>query len=73
MILLLHLKFCWCILNFAGTVFQAKVMPAKDSCQQNSAGVCQKIPSLHEEDQEDDRKDDHKDDHEDDHKEEHRL
>jgi hypothetical protein len=46
MILLAPLKFCWRILNFAGVVFEAKVVPAKDLHQQNSAGVCQKIPSL---------------------------
>jgi hypothetical protein len=46
MILLVRLKFCWCILNFAGAVFEAKVVPAKDSRQQNSAGARQKIPSL---------------------------
>jgi hypothetical protein len=40
-ILLVHLKFCWSILNFAGAVFEAKVAPAKDPRQQNSAGVCQ--------------------------------
>jgi hypothetical protein len=44
--LLAHLKFCSCILNFAGAVFEAKVAPAKDSHQQNSVGTCQKIPSL---------------------------
>jgi hypothetical protein len=38
MILLAHLKFCWCIFNFAGVVLEAKVAPAKDSRQQNSAG-----------------------------------
>jgi hypothetical protein len=48
MILLAHLKFCWCILNFAGTVFELKVAPAKEPRQQNSAGACQKIPSLSE-------------------------
>jgi hypothetical protein len=46
MILLARMKFCWCILIFAGAVFEAKVMPAKDPCKQNSAGACQKIPSL---------------------------
>jgi hypothetical protein len=46
MILLAHLKFSWCIFNFAGTVFEVKVPPAKDPRQQNSAGACQKIPSL---------------------------
>jgi hypothetical protein len=46
MILLVRLKFCWRILNFAGTVFEAKVALAKNSCQQNSAGARQKIPSL---------------------------
>jgi hypothetical protein len=33
-------------LNFAGAVFEAKVAPAKDPRQQNSAGLQQKIPSL---------------------------
>jgi hypothetical protein len=46
MILLACLKFCWRILNFAGMVFEIKVTPAKDLCQQHSAGACQKIPSL---------------------------
>jgi hypothetical protein len=46
MILLARLKFCWCILNFAGAVFEIKVTPAKDPPQQNSAGACQKLPSL---------------------------
>ncbi len=46
MILLVHLKICWCILNFAGAVFEAKVAPAKDLRQQNSAGMRQKILSL---------------------------
>jgi hypothetical protein len=46
MILLVHVTFCWRILNFAGAVFEAKVAPAKDSHQQNSAGAHQKIPSL---------------------------
>jgi hypothetical protein len=46
MILLVRLKFCWRILNIAGTVFEAKVTQAKDPCQQNSAGTRQKIPSL---------------------------
>jgi hypothetical protein len=46
MILLARMKFCRRILNFAGTVFEAKVAPAKDSHQQNSAGTCQKMPSL---------------------------
>jgi hypothetical protein len=46
MILQGHLKFCWRILNFAGAVFEAKVAPAKDSRQQISVGVRQKIPSL---------------------------
>jgi hypothetical protein len=40
--LLARLKFCWRILNFAGVVFKAKVAPAKDSCQENSAGACQR-------------------------------
>jgi hypothetical protein len=44
--LLVCLKFCWHILNFVGAVFQAKVMPAKDPRQQNSAGARQKILSL---------------------------
>jgi hypothetical protein len=39
-ILLVHLKF------FAGVVFEAKVAPAKDSRQQNSAGTRQEILSL---------------------------
>jgi hypothetical protein len=43
MILLAGLKFYWHILNFAGAVFEAKVAPAKDSCQQNSAGTRQQI------------------------------
>jgi hypothetical protein len=30
MILLARLKFCWRILNFAGAVFEIKVVPAKD-------------------------------------------
>jgi hypothetical protein len=47
MILLVHLKFCWHILNFAGAVLEVKVAPAKDLRQQNSASACQKIPSLH--------------------------
>jgi hypothetical protein len=42
MILLVLLKFCWCILNFAGGFFEIKVAPAKDPRQQNSAGACQK-------------------------------
>ncbi len=46
MVLLACLKFCWRILNFAGTVFEAKVAPAKDPRQQNSADARQKIPSL---------------------------
>jgi hypothetical protein len=46
MILLAHLKFFWCILNFAGAVFEIKVAPAKDPRQKNSAGAHQKIPSL---------------------------
>jgi hypothetical protein len=46
MILLVHLKFCWRILNFAGAVFEAKVVPAKDQRQHNSAAACQKILSL---------------------------
>ncbi len=41
------LKFCWRILNFAGAVFEAKVVPAKDSRQQNSAGARQKISYRH--------------------------
>jgi hypothetical protein len=39
-------EICWRILNFAGTVFEAKVTPAKDLCQQNSAGAHQRLPSL---------------------------
>jgi hypothetical protein len=31
MILLVHLKFCWRILNYAGIGFEAKVAPAKDA------------------------------------------
>ncbi len=46
MILLVHLKFCWRILNFAGMVFEAKVAPAKDLRQQYSAGAHQEIPLL---------------------------
>jgi hypothetical protein len=46
MILQVRLKFCRRILNFAGTVFEVKVAPAKDLRQQNSAGAHQKIPSL---------------------------
>jgi hypothetical protein len=46
MTLLARLKFCWHILNFAGVVFEAKVAPAKDLRQQNSAGACQKNLSL---------------------------
>jgi hypothetical protein len=34
MILLARLKFCWHILKFAGAVFEIKVAPAKDPCQQ---------------------------------------
>jgi hypothetical protein len=45
MILLVYLKFCWRILNVSGAVFEAKVAPAKDPHQQNSAGVHQKILS----------------------------
>ncbi len=45
-ILLAHQKLCWCILNFTGAVFEAKVVAAKDSRQQNSASARQKIPSL---------------------------
>jgi hypothetical protein len=37
MILLAHLKFCWHILNFAGTVFEVKVAPANNLRQQNFA------------------------------------
>ena len=43
MILLVHLKLCWCILNFAGSDFEVKCVPAKYMHQQNSAGVHQKI------------------------------
>jgi hypothetical protein len=39
MILLAHLKFCWHILNFAGTVFEVKVTPANNLRQQNFAGA----------------------------------
>ena len=39
MILLVHLKFCWCILNFAGADFEVKSAPAKYMHQQNSAGI----------------------------------
>jgi len=46
MILLVHLKFCWCILNFAGADFEVKSAPAKYMHQQNSAGVHQKISTL---------------------------
>jgi len=46
MILLVHLKFCWCILNFAGADFEVKSAPAKYMHQQNSAGLHQKIPTL---------------------------
>jgi hypothetical protein len=46
MILMARLKFCWCILNFAGAAFEVKVVPAKDPRQQHSAGARQKIPSL---------------------------
>jgi hypothetical protein len=34
-LLLVHLKFCWCILNFAGADFEAKRAPAKDWHQHN--------------------------------------
>jgi hypothetical protein len=40
------LKICRRILNFAGVAFEAKVAPAKDPRQQNSAGARQKILSL---------------------------
>ena len=43
MILLVHLKFCWCILNFAGADFEVKSAPAKYMHQQNSAGVHQTL------------------------------
>ena len=46
MILLMHLKFCWCILNLAGADFEAKSASAKYMHQQNSAGVHQKTPTL---------------------------
>jgi hypothetical protein len=46
MILLVRLKFCWRILIFAGGIFEMKDVPAKDPCQKNYAGVCQKILSL---------------------------
>jgi hypothetical protein len=46
MILLVHLKFCWCILNFDGADFEGNNAPAKNMHQQNSAGVHQKIPTL---------------------------
>jgi hypothetical protein len=39
MILLVHHKICWRILNFAGADFKPKVAPAKDLHQQNSAGT----------------------------------
>jgi hypothetical protein len=45
-ILLAHLKICWCILKFACAVFEIKVAPARDPHQRNSAGKRQKIPSL---------------------------
>jgi hypothetical protein len=45
-VLLARPKFCWCILNFAGTVLEVKVVPAKDLRQQNSASARQKIPLL---------------------------
>jgi len=37
LILLVHLKFCWCILNFAGADFEVKCAPAKYMHQQKSA------------------------------------
>ncbi len=43
MILLVHLKFCWCILNVAGANFEVKSAPAKYMHQQNSAGVHQTL------------------------------
>ena len=46
MILLVRLKFCRCVLNFAGTVFEVKVAPANDLGQKNFAGARQKIPTL---------------------------
>ncbi len=53
LILLVHLKFCWCILYFAGADFEVKSARAKYMHQQNSAvvhqnsaGVHQKIPTL---------------------------
>jgi hypothetical protein len=46
MILLARPKFCWRVLNFAGAVFEVKVAPANDLCQQNFAGTRQKIPTL---------------------------
>jgi hypothetical protein len=42
----MHLKFCWCILNFAGADFEVKSAPAKYMHQQNSVGVHQKTPTL---------------------------
>jgi hypothetical protein len=46
MILLARLKFCWCIINIAGPVFEVKVVPAKDPHKQNSAGARKKILSV---------------------------
>jgi hypothetical protein len=46
MILLVHLKICACILNFAGAVFEVKVTPAKDPHQQISVNPCQEILPL---------------------------
>jgi hypothetical protein len=46
MILIARMQLCWRILNFVGAVFEVKVAPGKDLRQQNSAGTCQKIPSL---------------------------
>jgi len=49
LILLVHLKFCWCILNFAGADSEVKCAPAKYMHQQysaaESAGVQEKIPT----------------------------
>jgi hypothetical protein len=46
MILLAHLKFCWCILNFAGTVFEVK-LPQQTTCASKILlALRQKIPTL---------------------------
>ena len=49
LILLVHLKFCWCILNFAGADSEVKCAPAKYMHQQysaaDSAGVQEKLPT----------------------------